>query len=93
MSIKKLTQLTLVGCLCAGLFACGTTTTSPTQQPAKAPKNVCEPYEAKVAGMKDALAHTPINYEYADTNNCPYDTDRINEQYLAGYAEGKNMKP
>jgi hypothetical protein len=89
MKLNNFIKLVLVGCVTLGLAACSSP--KPAPQPVK-PRHMCDAYEAHIKGIKDGMHKEAINYDYAKSNNCPYDDSDINAAYLKGYQSGRQMK-
>jgi hypothetical protein len=90
MKFTDISKLTLVAFVSLGLAACSST--KPAPQPPKPPRHTCDEYSAHIAGIKDGMHKEAIDYDYAKTNNCPYDDSDINSSYLKGYESGRQMK-
>jgi hypothetical protein len=89
MKFEIFSRVALLSIVSLGLAACATKT---VRVEVKAPRHVCEEYTAHTAGLKAGLQHALPDYDYAKTNNCSYDENDINKQYLAGYQSGRQMK-
>lgn len=89
MKLSNIGKLTLLGIVSVGLAACAS---KPTVVVVKPPRHMCDSYAAHVQGVKDGMHKEAIDYDYAKTNNCPYDDSDINNAYLKGYEAGRQMK-
>ena len=89
MRLNNFSKWVLVGSVALGLAACSSP--KPAPQPVK-PRHMCDSYTAHITGIKDAMHKEAIDYDYAKTNNCPYDDSDINAAYLKGYESGRQMK-